>query len=114
MKKLLLVGLLLSAVHTFAASWDGTKGSITISTVSDGTITVIAVSTSDLSVTKFDVTVRTGAGPIKVSTTMSIPRRLAIPPRIAGPSLAVFAIPEDQIVSVSVICTVVVEMESFN
>jgi|SRR5581483_2193414 len=97
----LIINALLFAAAANAAFWDGTKGSITISTVGDDATTVISVSSTDRSVSQIEVAVSEKcslAGPCEPKIT-----RVTIPVIPHGkPYLAVFQIPETHIASVAV------------
>ena len=105
MKTLMLMLVLTTAA--FAASWDGTHGNLTVSTIGDQQHTVISVSDINQDVPLYSVVVIyteacgvIGCMPISKTAIQYVPR--FVNKRDPMPSVAVFSIPLSQITSVVV------------
>lgn len=84
--------LAFTAITTFAASWDGAHGNITVSTIGDRNHTVFSVSDADQTVSLFSVVVTyQPAGAVFQQTVTQFIVR--IPSKPPEPVLAVFDIP---------------------
>ena len=105
MKKL-FTALLLFAISAFAASWDGTRGSITLYTVSDNNTTLIVISSTDQSIASFRVT----ATLIDHSTTTQMCSKAQVN---GGAAFAAYVMPPTQISTVTVEALRVVETQTF-
>jgi hypothetical protein len=109
---------ILAAGCMLAASWDGTQGTITVSTTGDDYITVFAISTSDPTVNQFQVTVlqkcdTLGTLCIPKPSAPLIVRRVVNPKLPPMPSLAVFYIPQSQILSVAIVAEAETDSQVF-
>jgi hypothetical protein len=112
-----LAALLFAGVGMLgAASWDGTKGTVTIKTESDATQTVISVSTTDPDITLIQVTVEQKCDPtikpgcVQQVNHVFLQRVQYLSPR---PVLAIFNIPESQISRVFVTTKIDREQQAF-
>jgi len=103
MKRLLLCMCLL-AIAASSAPWDGTRGTVTISSQSDGHHTVIAVRSSDPSVTLLSVALVSspnGQTPWTF-TTRTVPNLEPSPIDPTRVALAVFDVPGSEVIRVEV------------
>jgi hypothetical protein len=112
----LAAGLLISESAN-AASWDGTKGNVTISTIGNYQTTVVSVSSLDLTATVFRITVVSRPASISGSSAIATQFITRITdPRIgkAESAIAVFDIPVTHIQSVQVTIMRASDIETFN
>ena len=114
--KRMIAMMILAVTGVAAAPWDGTRGSITVATASDGFTTVLSLTTSDPSVNLFEVVVTEKC--LAIGTCIGkVTRRFV--PRLAGPqvpppvSFAVFNLPVDHIASVGVTAFTIADSQLF-
>jgi len=105
-----ILAFFLLALAVPAATWDGAKGTITVSTQGDGLTTIVAVSSIDPAVSMFQVSALcdcVGRRSIQIIPATVSPK---LGPRS---SFAVFDIPETAIYGVSVIALKATEVQQF-
>jgi hypothetical protein len=108
MKRLALL-LALCSTAVFAAPWDGTKGTVTVSTIGDRNTIAVLITCSDVTVeflsvsvvSKFKTITRIVHSDYQTAITCSS-LACGAETRNASPSLATFDMPLESVVSISV------------
>ena len=102
--KNIFIAALLFASAAFAASWDGTKGNITVKTDGDSQHTVISVTSTDSTTSLISVAVTyLPVGATHTETVTKVVSRTIDHECQTSPSLAIFAVDESLVIGVTVI-----------